>query len=324
MVLPMNLELFRRGFRSLFLPSDRLFYLSVFRVFAGIILLWKILVLWPCRDFLFGPKGVFEYPGAATTHLNFIPATLIRDHLSLFFVIYAIAAALMIFGIGRRWTMAVVIVAQEINNDLYWVLLDGGDNLLQFSVLYLFFADSFAHFSLSKSAPPKQEYAISHFMTNIAVAAIIGHLCLAYTISGLSKAHAEVWYNGTAMYYILGGERYQGTKTWNVLLANNAFFNVMCCYTTIIWESTFAFAVFVKKIRIPVLLMGVSMHSSIFVLMMIQTFQIIYVFHYGFFFTDAEWAGFLAMVRSRFGWTAVTSEATPAFDGIAASTAGSG
>lgn len=192
-----------------------------------------------------------------------------------------------------------MIVCAEVHDDLNWLLLDGGDNLLQFSLLYLFFADSFQYLSLSKSARPRPEYAFSHFLTNIAVAAIIAHVCLAYLVSGLSKANAEVWNNGTAMYYILLNDRFRGTDWLNQTLANSVLFNFFVCYTTIIWESTFCFAVFVKRLRIPVLLMGIGMHLSIYILMMIQSFQTIYIFHYGFFFTDDEWLRFLANARAR-------------------------
>jgi len=294
-----NIASFRRWFRSLFLPCDRLFYLAVFRVLAGSIILCKILLLWPNTNFLFGAEGLIEYPADAATALGFIPQSVIRDNLLLFYIVYSSAAALMVLGIGRRWMVAAVCLTTDIHHDLCWFLLDGGDNLLQFSLLYLIFADSFNHLSLSKTVRPRQEYAISNFLTNIAVTAIIAHICLVYLCSGLSKAHAEVWYNGTAMYYILLAERFQGTKTWNALFGNSALFNVIVCYTTIIWESTFCFAVFVKRIRVPVLLMGVAMHLSIFVLMMIQAFQFIYIFHYGFFFTDDEWARFLDSARSR-------------------------
>ena len=304
----MNIESFRRWFRSLFLPSDRLFYLAVFRVVVSVVILCKILILWPSTGFLFAADGLFEYPDTSAVFLGFIPVPVIWDNLSFFYAAYAAAAALMLFGVGRRWTVAVVVIGMEIHHDLCWILCDGGDNLLQFSLLYLAFADSFSHLSMFKTPPPKQQYAISHFFTNIAVALIIAHICLVYLCSGLSKAHAEVWYNGTAMYYILLGERFQGTKTWNEVFANNPLFNVLICYTTIIWESTFCFSVFVKRIRIPVLLIGVGMHLSIFALMMIQSFQFIYIFHYGFFFTDDEWAGFLAKVRSRLGLKSASLE----------------
>jgi hypothetical protein len=300
-----NIESFRRWFRSLFLPSNRLFYLSLFRVLLGIIILCKILFLWPSTNFLFGAGGLLEYPDESMTSLGGIPQWVIWDHLFLFYSAYGCATVCMLFGIGRRWMVAAVWIATEIHQDLCWVLLDGGDNLLKFSLLYLCFADSFSRFSYSISERPKQEYTISNLFTNLAVAAIIAHLCLVYLMSGLSKAHAEVWYNGTAMYYILLAERFRGTGSLNEFLANNSLFNVVVCYTTIIWESTFCFSVFVKRIRIPILLMGVAMHLSIFALMMIQSFQFVYIIHYGFFFTDDEWARFLASVRSRLPLEAV-------------------
>lgn len=294
----MSLEPVRRWFRSLFLPSDRLFYLAVFRVILAAIILLKIIFLWPNTQFLFAADGLYEYPDKLSKVFIFIPQSIIWDNLFLFYGLYASLAVCMLLGVGRCWTVALVWFFTEIHQCLNWVLLDGGDNLVKFDLLYLIFADSFSYLSLKKTNHRKQGYSLFHFSTNIAVVAIISHLCLVYFVSGVSKAHAEVWYNGTAMYYILLGERFRGTDWLNDILAHNSFFNVTVCYTTILLETCFPFAVFVRKIRIPVLLMGVAMHSSIYFLMMIQTFQIVYIIHYGLFFTDDEWARFLGHLKS--------------------------
>lgn len=288
-----------RWYRSLYLPSNRLFYLAVFRVLLGLIILIKIAVLHASIKFLYEDNRLLDASGHVS--MGFIPWSVIVDHVTPFYIVFSVAVTLMVFGVGRRWPMVVVLLCLKVHNDMMWILLDGGDNLMQFSLLYLFFANSFSYLSFHKTSPSLGAYSFSNLLTNLAVAAIIGHLSLAYMISGLSKAHAEVWYNGTALYYILQCERFQGTKTWNELFAINPVFNVLVCYTTIILESTFPFAVFVKRLRIPVLLMGVGMHLSIFLLMMIQSFQFIFIFHYGFFFTDDEWLGFLERIRLRLG-----------------------
>jgi hypothetical protein len=247
---------------------------------------------------LLASDGLLGYPTSKQFTFNLIPHIAIVDNLTLFYASFVVALVLMMFGIGRRWTVAAVFVATKIHDDLLWVLLDGGDNLMQFSLMYLVLADSFQFFSVSKSKSQSQAYALSHLFTNVAVALIVGHLCLAYLISGLSKARAEVWFNGTAMYYILLSERFQGTQ-WNEFFGKSALFNVVVCYTTIIWEATFPFAVFARRLRGPVLMVGVAMHIGIFVMMMIHMFQIIFVFHYGFFFTDDEWARFIRKIRGR-------------------------
>lgn len=287
------------NFRSLFLPSNRLLYLALFRVILGIVILTKILFLLPSLRFLHGPDGLLGEPQSFATSLGFVSHIFVSEHIYEFYAIYALFALMMIFGACGRMAIFFTILCGEIHSDLNWLLLDGGDNLLQFSVLYLAFADSFQYLSIQKSPPVTQEYSISNFLTNVAVAAIILHICLVYLISGLSKAHADVWYHGIAMYYILLSERFQGT-TLNELFGKNALFNFIVCYTTIIWESTFPFAVFVRRLRIFVLLIGVLMHLSIFVLMMIQSFQFIYIFHYGFFFSDSELSAFLENIRTKF------------------------
>lgn len=288
----------RNAFRKLFLPSDRLVALAILRVLLVFVVLFKIVSLWPSHEFVFGEATLFDEPTSSSRILLVIPAKFVWDHAMAFYCFYSIAAIAMAFGIGRNFSAFAVYVCTEVSQNMTWLLCDGGDNLLKFSLLYLVAADSFSVLSLHRSSP-RSGYSLRNLFTNVAVALLIGHLCLVYLASGLSKAHAEVWYNGTAVYYIMNGERFQGTK-FNELLGNNAYFCVLGSYGTIILESVFGFAVFVRILRIPTLIAGVMMHIGIFLFMMIHEFQAIYVFHYCLFFRDNELRGFAHRIQAMF------------------------
>jgi hypothetical protein len=290
----------RNAFRKLFLPSDRLVALAILRILLAIVVLFKIVSLWPSHEFVFGESTLFDAPTSSSRILFVIPARFVWDHPMAFYCVYSVAATAMAFGIGRNFGVLAVYIFTEVSQNMTWLLCDGGDNLLKFSLLYLIAADSFSILSLNRSLPPSG-YSVRNLFTNVSVALLIGHLCLVYLISGLGKAHAEVWYNGTALYYIMNGERFQGTK-FNEMLGSNALFSVLGSYGTIILESVFGFAVFVPRLRIPTLIAGVMMHVGIFFFMMIHEFQAIYVFHYCLFFRDSELRGYAHRIQAMFSW----------------------
>jgi hypothetical protein len=288
----------RNAFRKLFLPSERLVALAMLRILLASVVLFKIVSLWPSHEFVFGEATLFDEPSSTTRILFVIPAKFVWDHAMAFYCIYSVAAIAMAFGIGRNFGALAVYVCTEVSQHMTWLLCDGGDNLLKFSLLYLVAADSFSVLSFNRSLP-RSGYSVRNLLTNVAVALLIGHLCLVYLASGLSKAHAEVWYNGTALYYIMNGERFEGTK-YNELLGNSAIFCVLGSYGTIILESVFGFAVFVPRLRIPTLIAGAMMHIGIFLFMMIHEFQAIYMFHYFLFFRDSELRGYAHRIQAMF------------------------
>jgi hypothetical protein len=74
------------------------------------------------------------------------------------------------------------------------------------------FADSFRYLVLNKSREKARPglRSLYDYTTNLATACVLIHLSLIYLISGLAKAHADVWYHGDALYYIFLVERFQG------------------------------------------------------------------------------------------------------------------
>ena len=125
------------------------------------------------------------------------------------------------------------------------------------------------------------------------------HLCLIYFISAIHKIHADVWFNGVATYYTFASERFGGTK-YNKYLVQSGVFVTVTTYFTLLWELSFCFLVWVKKVRIYLLLGGALLHLGIYVFMMIHDFQILYIMVYGFFFTDDELKSYYNKFKAKF------------------------
>jgi hypothetical protein len=152
----------------------------------------------------------------------------------------------------------------------------------------MIFADCYQYFTIEKLQIKNTSLRhISNFLSNLAVYCIIYHLCLAYFISGVFKLHADVWFNGVAVYYTMNLERFMGTN-WNVSLAKNQLFVVLTTYITLFFELYFPILIWFKNIKIPLLIIGMLLHIGIYIFMMIYDFQTVFVMLYGFFFTNTD------------------------------------
>lgn len=266
-------------------PCNQTFYLSLFRIYLCFHLLKKVILLWPSANFLFGEGSFVERPTIFLDVL-FIDMTFLAKNSQLFLSIILILIALFAFGIGRWITATLLFLCWFILQKLNVYILNGGDNYLIFILLYMIFANSYSYFSIDKTTFPK-EGSIGNFLTKLSIYSITMHLCLIYFISGISKLHADLWYNGVAVYYILNLERFKGTE-YNELISKNGLLVTIATYGTMLWEALFPFLVYNKTFKNMTIIGGVVLHLSIYVFMMIHDFEILYIAVYGFFFKDED------------------------------------
>lgn len=285
-----------QAYESLFLPSQRTIYLGIFRVYVAFHITKKLLVQWPFLDVLYG-KGSFVHWSPKIYDL--IPTEIVHNHYLVICCAYLALAVMMAFGIGRRYTVALVFACEELLNGTDGFVLDGGDNLLKFGLLYLIAANSFEVLSISKVHYQRAwQMRLDNFCTNVAVGCIVGHLLMAYFLSGSGKLHADVWYHGTAVYYTMLLERFKGTS-YNELIVQNAYLVTLGTYSVMLWEMFFPVLIFNKRLRLPLLAFGVMMHLGIYIFMMINAFEIYFIANYGFFFTNAELISFKEWIVAR-------------------------
>jgi hypothetical protein len=275
---------------------ENLFYLSVFRLFICFHLLKKLTLSWTSLDTLYGTNS-FAFRGNDPLLDSLVNISTLRDHYSYLVIIFYCVLILYLFGVGKHVTALLVYILLEVFQRLNGLALNGGDNLLKFLVLYMAFANSYEFFSWKRLQPTDGKF--SNMFTNLALISILLHLCLVYLISGLSKAHTDVWYNGVAVYYIFHLERFQGTP-WNEVLGKNGFFVTIATYFTLLYEIYFPVLIWFKKLRIMCLVIGVMLHLGIYTFMMIYDFQMVFIFVYGFLFTDGEYEKLLKALSSKF------------------------
>ncbi|MEN7546292.1 hypothetical protein AAG747_00140 [Rapidithrix thailandica] len=260
------------------------YYLSIFRIFIGFHIIKKIYLLWGSQSILLSNGVFFEHKDIFLDYLG-IDSTLVLDYNTLFLSTIVVTSILIIFGVGKNFTLIALYLEMKILQDLTYPILNGGDNLLIFVLLYLIFSKCFDHFTLVKSEVKHGK--LSLFVSNLAVYSICIHLGYVYFISAIHKIHSDVWFNGTALYYIMNLERFESPL--NHYVSDSGFFTTMGTYFTLLFEMLFIFLVWNKHLKIVFLLSGILLHAGIYFFMMIYDFEIFFVSLYGFFISNLYW-----------------------------------
>lgn len=274
------------------------FYTAIFRIFICFHLVKKIFLQWDFFDILYRGNSFFIPDNSPFEALG-INGEFIRQNFNIYLFLYLTLIVLFLFGIGRNFTAFGIFICLEIQQRLCYTILNGGDNLFKFAVLYMIFINSYEFFVLKKkvNVPSK----ISSLISNLATYSILIHLCLVYFISAVHKIHADVWFNGVANYYILSSERFRGTPI-NPQLAKNGVFVTFTTYLTIAIELFYPILIWLKKTRNIMIFLALSLHIGIYIFMMIYDFQIVFIAIQGFFIPNKIWLYWYTAIRKKFNF----------------------
>jgi len=203
---------------------------------------------------------------------------------------------LFALGIGKNITCIMLSISVDLVQRLNVYVLNGGGNFLKFTLLYLCFVNSYHCFTLNKNV--KTASSISNYFSNVGVLCIKIHLCLIYFISAIFKINSNVWFKGVANYYILNLDRFKGTII-NETISKNYIFVTLSTYLTMFWELSFPYLVWIKKLKIPFIIIGTLIHLGIYIFFMIHDFEILFIFTYILFFKDRELLQFKLSVTNK-------------------------
>lgn len=263
-------------------------YLSLMRIFFGIFLLKEIAFKLPQAALLYSNNSIFQFNTHSSFNVIGIDASLLKSNYQVILFLYIIFIILFIIGIGKKITAFAVFVLllllQKLNNST----VNGGDKMARLIMFYFLFANAYEYLSYRKTnsaAKPNSPY--NNLLSNLAAYSIMIQLCIAYFMSFFNKICNPYWFNGTANYYVFLTEAFQGTR-FNSQLAQSNLFVYVTTFLTLIFEGSFAFLIWFKKMRIPLLIGGFLLHFGIYFFMMIYNLQTIFLLPYGLFFTNDE------------------------------------
>lgn len=259
-------------------------YLSIFRILIVALIFNKIYHLWRSQSILLSNQGFFEHTKSIYTMMG-LETTFFLNNSKFFLLFVVLTLILVLFGIGRKITFFILFFELAILQTFINPILNGGDNLMYFVLFYMIFTNSYDYFVLNKNNKISSKF--SNFISNLAVYSILIHLSYIYFISALHKIHSDVWFNGTANYYILHLERFQSPLCDYIM--NNGFIITTSTYLTIFFELFFCVMIWLKPFRNMFIFLGIGLHLGIFFFMMLYDFEIFFISIYGFFITNAEW-----------------------------------
>lgn len=164
---------------------------------------------------------------------------------------------------------------------------DGGDNVLRIVLLYMVLL----HDRLP--APQRIQPGARVFLHNVGVGLIYLQVVTLYFVSGTLKMQGEVWFNGTALYYITGVEAYSTGFQLLRSLFSNPVFVTLGSYSAMVYQVGFPFML-TNRFHLVWVLLGISFHLGIFVVMGLTTFSAIMIGLILFTVRDGEWASIQA------------------------------
>jgi hypothetical protein len=205
--------------------------------------------------------------------------------------LYLIALLMLIFGLLPRLVSvaAFVLHVSFIHANIGAVY--GVDLIFTF---YLFF------FCLASDQVQPGESRLRAWLSSLAFRFAQIQLCIIYAFSGWEKLKGAPWWNGDALWSVIANPQLARFDfTW---LAHFPLVLVLAAYLTLIWEMYFPVLVWLPRLRLPVLFLGVLFHLSILGMMKLAFFGLLMISTYVLFLTDREVAFVWDRLRQLFAF----------------------
>ena len=221
----------------------------------------------------------------------------------LFHSALVVAVAFTLIG-GRVLTLLHAVLLWSIylrNPDM----LQGGDNLAQILLIFMVFTINDAYFApgarrrRATLVPQSQLRPARTLLHNAAIVAMLIQIGVLYFVAGYFKATAEIWTNGTAIYYISRIHMFSMFPGFPLAM-NNAYLGWAVNYFTIIAEIAVPFVIWSRRaaIRKLVTVSLEGMHIGIMALMGLITFGLIMIGADSLILNDHDYRTIQARIRS--------------------------
>lgn len=264
--------------RFFFEPGSGL-ALGLFRAVYGLVVFVSVLGVFPARETFYGEHAIVS-TDTMTRFLShhwpllsfsFLPIT--DPGLGLFLLALLIAAACLSLGLfTRAASFAVFVGLYSVHNRNLFVL-NAGDLLMRIDALLLLFADSGASFSLDRwrerrRNPASEPRPISPWPVRL-LQIQLSYLYL--TTSLLKLSGGPSWKDGTAIYYAL---RYLELQRFRLTYLFYYLWQIkLATWGTIVAELSMGTFVWFRRIRYPILLAALALHTGINLALQFPVFQ---------------------------------------------------
>ena len=157
-----------------------------------------------------------------------------------------------------------------------YLMFTGGEALVNILTFYLIFIQRSD--KGGRRSEPKFTF-LQNLLNNTFYWVILIQVCVLYLFSTLYKLIDPVWVSGEALMYIARIDGFSG-GVMNALFADSPLVSVIFSYATLLKKGLFPILVWMKRIKVPFLMVGVLFHLGIAFGMGVFTFGIIMIITY--------------------------------------------
>jgi hypothetical protein len=234
-------------------------------------------------EYLFGTQSVIPVRPAfinPVTDLAFLLFNHPSQNLAYYFIVLVLAV-LFLFAVNVLPPVVsfimngvIFLVVINLQNKIYSTLTGGSYLLNQFLLFNCFLSPNY-------SVQQNWRSSLKVVMHNFAGLVILIQVCLVYLLSAIAKCTNAQWLNGTALYALSNVHHYFLYVSPNKLSFN--WFFVFLNYLVIIYQLSFPILIFFKRIKKPVILIGLTMHLYIAFVMGLVEFSLVMILAYIYF-----------------------------------------
>lgn len=261
-----------------FWNKPRTIYPSIFRVIIGMVLLLDLIFTFPTGSFQFDSEYV-NYPFLGNL------SSFLRDNYTSFYVVYGVVLVSFVLGVGKNFVSLLVFIFYFLTHFISPYLMNWGDTILKFTLLYFIFVDSFRFLSIQKNRLSNNNFR--NYLSQLAVWSIILNLFLIYISNGFYKSMDADWQRGFAPFYSFSQFSGFETSVFYPIISNESLSKVIA-YLIIGQQLTFVPLIIWKKTRLFAIALGVIIHLIMFYQFGLWKFEAIMILLYGFLLNDDE------------------------------------
>jgi hypothetical protein len=263
-----KLKSFAEAWNSFFFAEQSPIPIALFRIIYSALVIATAMLLRPDWLAWYGPHS---WISAATMHvvepgtrLNFFSVIPQTDFaITAFFWIFVASAICLMLGLFTRISSIIVFLCLTSIDQRNLFILHGGDTFLRVAGFFLIFAPAGAAISIDRLIPIRrgQETAEIRLHAPWAQRMIQLELALLYLVSFWWKMKGGAWIEGSALYYVFHLDEFQRFPIPQFLL-HPAVLRVGS-WLALAAEFSLGTLIWIKKLRYPILVIGVLFHLSL-------------------------------------------------------------
>lgn len=282
---------------------------ALVRIAMGLLVIAAALQLWPDRMAWFSEHGVLTTPQAIAFNQAYTAGPRLITFLygasdsaiNLFFVAYFIAAFLMTIGLWTRPAILLVWLGlNAIHNRNMVVNTTGGDQVMLIFTAYLFFARSDAAISVSRLLRIRagKEGVDAPLIAIWPQRMMQLQVSIVYLSTFLNKAPGQTWEHGIAAYLPYMVREFHRFRV-PFMDPHHLWFIELVTYSTLAIEFMLGTLVWVPRLRLKILTLGVLLHLGIEYSMNIPLFAFLMMASYLSFLKQTDLAVFRKWLKRR-------------------------